>query len=29
LVWRERRMDREAERVAWLSRREADGADIV
>lgn len=29
LAWRERRTVREAERVAWLSRREAEGADMA
>lgn len=29
LAWRERKTVREAERVAWLSRREAEGTDMV
>jgi len=29
LAWRDRMMERDAERVAWPSRRETDGADIA
>jgi hypothetical protein len=29
LAWRERMMEREAVRVAWLNRRVADGADMM
>ena len=29
LAWRERMMEREAVRVAWVNRRDADGADMM